>query len=191
MNNTFLRSALYVLYISAFVLGGYFLFAPSVSYDVVFESAKSDYYNETVDVTIKGEVKNEGIYSVNKGMTYYDAVYMAGGVTKDAYVLAVDTDTIITEPCEIEVLSLENSGIVTKTEYDIGSDANSHKLNINNATEKQLTILKGVGETLSKRIVEYREKNGNFKSVNDILNVRGIGMGTYSKIKDYITVGEG
>jgi competence protein ComEA len=63
------------------------------------------------------------------------------------------------------------------------------KININTATAQQLSDgLDGVGEVMAKRIVEYREANGKFKSIEDIKNVQGIGDKTFAKLKDHITV---
>lgn len=62
------------------------------------------------------------------------------------------------------------------------------KININTATEEALTYLPGIGEVLAKRIVEYREENGLFTQVTDLLNVNGIGTGKLNKILDYIAL---
>ncbi len=61
-------------------------------------------------------------------------------------------------------------------------------ININTAGINELMTLSGVGEAKAKAIIEYREKNGSFKSIEDIKNVSGIGEAAYQKIKDYITV---
>lgn len=61
-------------------------------------------------------------------------------------------------------------------------------ININTANAAELTYLPGIGEVKAKRIVEYREKHGSFKSVEEILNVNGIGDSTFENIKPYITV---
>lgn len=61
-------------------------------------------------------------------------------------------------------------------------------VNINTADTGQLAALPSVGEALAGRIVEYREENGEFKSVDEIMDVRGIGEGIYNKIEQYITV---
>ena len=65
----------------------------------------------------------------------------------------------------------------------------AEKVNINAATADQLQALPGIGPSYAQRIVEYREKNGPFKKVEDLLNVTGIGEKTFEKIKDRITVG--
>ena len=67
--------------------------------------------------------------------------------------------------------------------------APAEKVNINAATADQLQALPGIGPSYAQRIVEYREKNGPFKKVEDLLNVTGIGEKTFEKIKDRITVG--
>jgi competence protein ComEA len=62
------------------------------------------------------------------------------------------------------------------------------KVNINKATVDQLTELKGIGESYAKKIVEYRDKNGPFKKIEDITAVQGIGDKLFEKIKDQITI---
>lgn len=65
----------------------------------------------------------------------------------------------------------------------------SGRVNINTATAYQLTLLPGIGDTLAERIIAYRTENGTFASVEDILNVSGIGEKKLEQIRDYITVG--
>ncbi len=63
-------------------------------------------------------------------------------------------------------------------------------VNINTANAAELTYLPGIGEAKAQNIIEYREKNGNFDSVEKIMNVNGIGEDTFLNIKEYITVDE-
>ena len=60
-------------------------------------------------------------------------------------------------------------------------------IDLNHASEQELQTLPGIGETLARRIVEYREENGGFQSEEDVLAVRGVGAATYEKIEPYIT----
>ena len=66
--------------------------------------------------------------------------------------------------------------------------AEEGKININTALEKELIKLEGVGEAIAARIVEYREKNGPFEKIEDIMKVKGIGEKTFNKIKERIAV---
>jgi competence protein ComEA len=61
-------------------------------------------------------------------------------------------------------------------------------ININNATEKELAVLPGIGKKKAKAIITYRKENGKFSSVNDLKKVEGIGKKTLENIKEYITV---
>lgn len=63
------------------------------------------------------------------------------------------------------------------------------KLNINTATAAELSVLTGIGEILAGRIIQYREDNGPYKTVDELLNVNGIGEGKLNKIFDYIYAG--
>ena len=67
-------------------------------------------------------------------------------------------------------------------------DTNSSLININTASESELTKLPGIGNSKAAAIIKYREENGNFSSKEDIKNVSGIGDSTYSNIEDLITV---
>jgi competence protein ComEA len=70
-----------------------------------------------------------------------------------------------------------------------GGGAPAGPVNINTATAAELEALSGVGPKTAEAIVEYREANGPFESIEDIVNVPGIGEGTFEKIRDEITVG--
>jgi competence protein ComEA len=61
------------------------------------------------------------------------------------------------------------------------------KLNVNTATAQQFATLPGVGEKLATRIVDYRQKSGGFKSVNELMNVQGIGEKNFAKLQQYLT----
>jgi competence protein ComEA len=61
-------------------------------------------------------------------------------------------------------------------------------LNLNTATVAQLETLPGIGKSTAERILEYRQKNGGFKKVEDLMNVRGVGEKSFLKLKSLITV---
>ena len=68
--------------------------------------------------------------------------------------------------------------------------ANDGKVDLNVSTAKELQQLPGIGKGLAKRIVEYRTANGPFKSVEELMQVRGIGKKTFAKMKDRLTTGD-
>lgn len=63
-------------------------------------------------------------------------------------------------------------------------------VNVNTATAEQLTEIPGIGTSLASRIVEFREQNGPFERVDDLLKVRGIGERSLEKLRPYVTVGK-
>lgn len=85
---------------------------------------------------------------------------------------------------------IENNVITEKETEEENNDKNIEmtKISINNATLEELQTITGIGLTKAKNIIEYRNTNGNFKSIEDIKNVNGIGDSTFEKIKDQITI---
>lgn len=83
----------------------------------------------------------------------------------------------------------ENDKVNSENLDDNGQISNLKKININTATVEELSEnLSGVGESIAKRIVEYREHNGEFTNIEDIKNVSGIGDKMFESIKDLICV---
>lgn len=87
-------------------------------------------------------------------------------------------------------IPLNNSNTTTgELTQDIPHEGNSDgKININTASKRQLMLLDGIGETTAQKIIDYRTENGNFKTIEDLLNVNGIGEKRFNQIKDNIKV---
>jgi comEA protein len=68
--------------------------------------------------------------------------------------------------------------------------APSSPININTATQAQFESLPGIGPKVAQRIVEYRQKNGQFKKIEDLMNVKGIGEKSFLKLKPYVSISE-
>ncbi|MBP1890450.1 competence protein ComEA [Clostridium moniliforme] len=149
-------------------------------------------------VDIKGEVKKEGVYYLEEGSIIEDLINEAGGLTKKAaldYVnraekLKNNMCVIIPNKENIKKLEKESKETLSISNHK-SSDINSKKegkININTADESELNKINGIGPSKAKAIITYREENGDFKSIEDIKNVSGIGEGTFLKIKDSICV---
>ena len=126
-----------------------------------------------VTVYITGEVRNPGLYSLPYGSRVKDAVEAAGGFTNEAYVEGLNLAARLRDGQHIPVYSRNEV---------------PQKVNINTADKWLLEALPGIGPTTARRIVEYREEHGPFGQIEDIKKVRGIGEGTFEKIKDKITI---
>jgi competence protein ComEA len=86
--------------------------------------------------------------------------------------------------------SQKAAGGSTRTSASKSTPAPSGPININTATEAQFESLPGIGPKVAQRILEYRQKNGQFKKIEDLMNVKGIGEKSFLKLKPYLTVSE-
>ncbi len=138
-------------------------------------------------VHICGEVKNPGVYQVLEGSRIFQAVEQAGGFTDEAASEYLNLAELTEDGMKIDVPSVEE---VENGEFPVSEDAASAggKVNINKADEKELMTLTGIGESRAADIIRYREENGRFQTVEDIMKVPGIKEGAFEKIKDNISV---
>ena len=158
---------------------------------------------ETIVVHITGEVKKEGVIYLEKGARIIDAIKEAGGETKQADLSQVNLAYELQDgqklyiPSKNEKISeyiIDESGQSageSKHSAELSGnkeDGKNVKVNINTATLEELDNLPGIGPSLAERIIEYREENGKFKSIEDIQNVKGIGESKYNDIKEKIIV---
>jgi competence protein ComEA len=162
--------------------------------------------NTKIKIYIVGCIKNPGIITIEKGRILDDLIKKAGGLTKDASSENINMVYQLNENMMIKILSkkeLKNASNPQKqagagVEITMGSgnttnisNSNSTEgslININTATKEQLESLPEIGDSTAKKIIDYREKNGSFKSINDIKNVSGIGEKKFERIKDLICV---
>ena len=180
-----LRLSAYIVAFFILVFLGMYLSGLTISESIEFEN-EGYLTEEKVVVEVNGKVKSPGKYSVPIGTPLHDVIYMANGITNDGDPKSVDLSKLITDPCTITISELKTDE--TKKD-DLQGFSNGEKCDINKATLSELTMLPGVGDTLAADIINYRDVNGKFKSIQDIKNVRGIGNKKYDALKDLIKVG--
>lgn len=84
--------------------------------------------------------------------------------------------------------SATSGGRVAGVSTSDSSESITGKINLNNASNSQLDSLPGIGSAYAQRIIDYREANGGFHSIEEIKNIKGIGEKTFEKLKDLITI---
>ena len=143
-----------------------------------------------ITVHIAGAVKTPGVYQFRLGARINDGVVAAGGATAQADLDSVNLAMLLSEGIQIYIPKRnEKPHIVVQPRFTNPTSSNDAKdkqlpvsININTATAIELEQLAGVGPSTAKAIIAFREKNGSFKTVEDLLNVRGIGPAKLSEI---------
>lgn len=182
----------------------------TLSVGMLMSVNKKEEQSQILGVHIKGEVKNPGYYELEYGSRIKDAIEKAGGETPDANLNSINLAMKIIDGQEIVVESIPVADTQTgqyseesqtkasesmddysaETKITAADSVNdtSEKININTADISLLCELEGIGESIAGAIIEYRNANGNFKSVEELKNVKGIGDAKFEKIKYCITV---
>ena len=167
---------------------------------------KDDWY-----VYVTGEVKNPGVYKVSADSRIFQAVEKAGGFTAKADRnsinmaerlidgLQIYISPKVTQQKQIQTQNQNNAikipGVqqnVIKTQPKAQTINNNNilgsKVDINNATAKELELIKGVGSVIAQRIIEYRETHGRFNSPDDLIHIKGIGSKKLEKMRPQILI---
>jgi competence protein ComEA len=132
-------------------------------------------------VHIVGEVVTPGMYQLPLGARLVDAVFAAGGLTEFADTSSVNLARELSDGEQVVVSS------VNEQSETLGTSSGG-LISINRASDKELEELPGIGPALSARIIAWREANGGFKSIEDLLKVSGIGENLLSGLKDSVTL---
>ena len=153
-------------------------------------------------VYICGAVKNPGVYELAADSRIYQLVEQAGGLSKKADQTSVNLAEPLQDGQMVRIPEKGSAGSRDTAETTEGTSAQpsdtasgsenvsdgTGRVNINTATREQLMTLTGIGESKAERILEYREKNGSFQKIEDIMKIAGIKEGTFEKIKNSISV---
>ena len=172
----------------------------TVHEDVVHDGASFDgavSETEAMDpafvVHVCGEVVNPGIYELPAGSRIYEAVKAAGGFTENAEEESVNLASPIEDGVQIRIYSKEEAetlaaGAAPFDGFEASGEGKEPVVNLNTATKEELMTLSGIGESRAEDIIRYREENGGFQNIEDIMKVSGIKDAAFQKIKDRITV---
>lgn len=170
----------------------------------------------TVSVDIKGAVNTPGVYNVKENSRVGDVLAIAGGSRDDADLSVINLSkkvydemvVIIYTKNEVKKFTEVKKEETTKQEKCVNNNENitnnacvcpsptisntientTKKISLNSASKEELTTLSGIGESKALLIIEYREKNGPFKSIEELKNISGIGDSLFEKIKENITL---
>jgi len=143
---------------------------------------------------VSGAVLSPGVYAVSQGDRLAQLIEAAGGPTDDADLSAVNLAARVGDedhwhvPRQGEVTAppaVRDAGPGRST---VGSTTESAKIRVNTADAKELTNLPRIGEIIAQRIIDYRDANGPFSSVEELLAVQGIGPATLAAIRDLVEV---
>ena len=179
--------------------------------DIVLEKKivkKENISTNKYQVDIKGEVNYPGTYKVDSDLRVIDIIKLAGDLTENADTSVINLSKKINDEMVIIVYSksqvedfkktkeiekqvedrcIENENGL-KNDACITSSVSNGRININTASIDELKNLTGIGEKKAKDIITYREKNGSFNTIEDIMKVNGIGESGFAQIKEDITV---
>ena len=169
-------------------------------------------------VDIKGEVNKPGTYEIDEGKRVIDVIELAQGLTNKAdtkvnnlslkvydemviiiyskdevtkFSETIEKENQIIKNCLTTTNGIKNDSCIIKENIDLNDDESTikeTKISINKADVAKLMEIPGIGEAKAKSIINYRNDNGYFKTIEEIKNVTGVGEALYDKIKDYITV---
>lgn len=150
--------------------------------------------NKKITVYISGEVSKPGIVSLNEGERLATAVEKVGGTTKKADLDGVNMAIKVQDEMHYIIPKIgavnkhDATQVVKEGDVNQGESSKASQININTATIEELDTLPGVGEATANKIVNHRGESGDFKSIEEIKNVNGIGDKKFEDMKGLICV---
>lgn len=189
------KIAIIIILAVALVTGSFYLFDGEKKSETP-EPENLPAKNE-IKVYVSGQVKTPSVVTLedNGNLRSVDAINAAGGLTEFADTEVINLAEHLTDGQHIHIPTKEIALQETPPAQTETSDKKPESgkksgdvVNINTADENELQKIRGVGPAIAKRIVDYREQNGKFQTIEDIKKVRGIGDKTFEKMKDKITI---
>ncbi|MDY6292132.1 MAG: ComEA family DNA-binding protein [Succiniclasticum sp.] len=150
-----------------------------------------------VTVCVSGAVKQPGVYQIPKGSRAQQVIELAGGVTEEADMDKVNLAQLCKDGGHIKVPRLSQARLkkklqkkaetVQRTEDPAASGTGGILVHLNSATEEELEQLPGIGQATARQIVLFRNRRG-FRSIEEIMQVPGIGPAKFAKMRDCLTL---
>ena len=153
-------------------------------------SAEEDAMAQICYVYVCGAVEKPGVYALRAKSRVYEAIIMAGGLREDACMESVNQAEVVCDGQMLKILTNEEAAETTVEDGQgqIEDEEADGRVNLNTASVTELMTLSGIGQAKAESIVSYREKNGSFSSIEDIMKIEGIKEGVFNRIKDSIRV---
>lgn len=136
---------------------------------------------------IKGAVVKPGVYEIHQGGRVVDLIELAGGLAEDADTAAINFAMYVQDEMALYVPRI-GENVTSALPGQVGEGAGKETVNLNSAQSSELQTLPGIGPAKAEAIIEYRETNGPFKSIEDLKEISGIGDKTYEKLMELISV---
>ena len=154
--------------------------------------------NDKVTIYISGEVKNPGVVELKYDARLADGVDLCGGLTEDANLNGINLAMKIKDEGHYIIPKVgeeTKDTVVNDNEYRNENNTlnepesnNDNKININTADLSELDSLPGFGQVIAQKIIEYRQEHTKFNSIEELMNIKGIGEKKFNNVKDYIYV---
>lgn len=150
--------------------------------------------NGKIVVDIKGAVKNPKEYELKEGSRIRDLIEIAGGLTAEADEEKIYFSKILEDEQCIKIYKIGEEVLDSEIEAQgqqeksTGTVDSKGIININKATLEELMTIPGIGQAKAQSIVDYRNENGKFKSVDELTNITGIGAKTLEKLRDKVDI---
>ncbi len=166
-----------VVIVAIAVIGTFLILDPNIG--ITSTSGAVTEVAETFTVTIEGEVYNSGTYTLQDNATLGDLIDTAGGVTNNADARAYYETAELTKGMTYYIASRYDTN-------DVCNTSEVSKANVNTDDAETLATINGINSTVANSIVTYRTENGQFSTLEQLLEVYGIGNATYRKIRNYV-----
>lgn len=152
-------------------------------------AAEEETVPDRIFVDIGGEVVHPMLAELEDGSRVEDAIEAAGGLTEDADLSSINRAAFINDGDKIYIPSSDDAAVPLLSDPGGAAAAQTAggKVNINTADSQELQTLTGIGPVTADKIIEYRQTNGRFTTIEDIKKVSGIGEKTFEKFRESIT----